>query len=201
MLHAVGLAYVRCKQLGRVLRNAVRIFRHRPLLLVERRLAGAVARHAGAEHESPDLVRGRRCKDPRRVLVYVLGDDGRRKDAQALRRDRSAMVHHIDINGQTGHGLDVAAVGLLKPNAFRQVLKVPADHVVAPGDIVSHLDEFVGEVASEEASSARDKNFHSRPSQVAIENATRPDAAAAKMGNLRRCEARRGERVRRRMPT
>ncbi len=76
------------------------------------------------------------------------------------------MVDDVGALRQALHRVHVAAVRLVEADALGKILQIAADHVVTAGDLVSSLNEFIGQMASEEARRAGNKNFHPLRSQV-----------------------------------
>ena len=71
------------------------------------------------------------------------------------------MVNEINAAEHALHrGYVVAVSKLLELNPFGQILRSPANHVVAADDLVTAMHERVGEMAAKKTSNAGNKNFH-----------------------------------------
>jgi hypothetical protein len=70
------------------------------------------------------------------------------------------MVNQIHARKERLHPVHISAIGLHELDAFRQVVEISADHVVAANDFVSVMDEGISKVTAEKSSDPGDKNFH-----------------------------------------
>jgi hypothetical protein len=65
----------------------------------------------------------------------------------------------VNVLRQPLHRGEVVAIRRLELDALGEILKIPADHVVAPDDLIVAAYERIRQMASEKARGARYKNF------------------------------------------
>ena len=160
VLESVRVGDVLHQHLGRVLGDAVGIDRLRLRILRERSLCVAVARHAGTIDEPANPVRCGSSEHRGCVLIHVLRDQSGRKDAEAFRRDRRAVIDEIRAGHEPLHRADVATVGLLELNALGQIGKLAAYEVVAAHDVGALPHVGLGEMTTEKTGRAGDEHLH-----------------------------------------